>query len=228
MAPSKYRGRKPLAPGAEHNAARRAGRGTAGAGGGGGGGAAGWALGTGPAEPNRAEMTRRQAGIQTHYVDALGRRHQSSPRALRAIRQAMRGKGADGQARFDDVVVVTEGEGTGSAAGDLTLEDGTALVVDDRLPTDLPAGYHAITYRDGAMARLFVAPPACFLPESRRPGGGARLWARVLPPLRAFGFLLTLTRGCARSELHPWLPSAAPPGLKITPTVTSRSPSASS
>ncbi len=125
-------------------------------------------------------MRRSHSGIQAHYVDALGRRHQSTPRALRAIRRAMRGADAaaaprrrGGPARFDDVVVVPLGEGPGSAAGDLTLEDGTALVVNDRLPADLPPGYHAITYRDGATARLIVAPPACFLPEAFRIWGWA-------------------------------------------------------
>jgi 4-alpha-glucanotransferase len=142
-------------------------------------------------------MKRAESGIQTHYVDALGKRHDSSPAALSAIRRAMRGarvpavigargrspkSGLDNQraaerdaaGEFDDVIVVTQGDDGGTtAAGRLELEHGTSLSIDARLPPDLPAGYHRLRRPDGTTARLIVAPAACFLPESLRIWGWA-------------------------------------------------------
>lgn len=141
-------------------------------------------------------MTRGDSGLPTYYVDALGRRHDPGPDALRAIRRAMRtleeparskrtgnresatsehrrARRGHSPGQFDDVVVVTEGAREAIGPGDLQLEDGTSLTVDDRLPVDLPAGYHRITRRGGATARLIVAPATCFLPESLRIWGWA-------------------------------------------------------
>ena len=125
-------------------------------------------------------MTADASGIQTHYIDALGARHDSSPAALRAIRAAMdgpdrtkrAGTGA-AQEEVDDVLVLREGTGEAIGAGDLRLEDGSTLTVDDRLPRDVPSGYHHLTRRDGTTARVIVAPAACFLPESLRIWGWA-------------------------------------------------------
>ncbi len=122
------------------------------------------------------------SGIQTHYVDALGKRRGSTPEALRAIRRAMRSRkptrqSAAGRSRvpgdFDDVVVLAEGGREAVAPGDLQLEDGTALRVERTLPAGIPAGYHELRRDDGRRARLIVAPPACFLPESLRIWGWA-------------------------------------------------------
>ncbi len=122
-------------------------------------------------------MTRAAPTIQTHYIDALGRRHDASPAALRAIRRAMRpspsGESARGAERFDAVVVVTAGEALASAPGSLRLEDGSAIAVYDRLPADLPSGYHTIRYRTGTRARVIVAPDTCYFPESLRIWGWA-------------------------------------------------------
>src|SRR4051812_26394770 len=128
-------------------------------------------------------MKHDHSGIQTHYIDALGKRHDSSPAALEAIRAVMRGRPAGAAAsvtdrsntpsRFDDVLVVPEKTSGTTGGGDLELEDGTALTVDDRLPADLPSGYHALRRRDGTTARVIVAPQACFLPDSLRIWGWA-------------------------------------------------------
>jgi 4-alpha-glucanotransferase len=141
-------------------------------------------------------MKPDDSDIQTHYIDALGKRHDSSPAALEAIRAAMGGRparapgkvtrgrrttnstapGKDGDgtaSRFDAVVVVPEGTSETTGAGDLQLEDGTALTVDDQLPADLPSGYHHLRRRDGTSARVIVAPEACFLPDSLRIWGWA-------------------------------------------------------
>src|SRR4051812_34601964 len=141
-------------------------------------------------------MKADDSDIQTHYIDALGKRHASSPAALDAIRAAMAGRHADvaenatrarrtssapkphpdrtgTSSRFDAVIVVTQGTSETTGAGDLELEDGTALTVDDRLPADLPAGYHRINRRDGTTARVIVTPEACFLPDALRTWGWA-------------------------------------------------------
>src|SRR3954471_10362319 len=116
----------------------------------------------GAAEENRAAMKPDDSGIQTHYIDALGKRHDSSPAALEAIRAAMRGRPADAsravtrgrrttqpatsgqdrsstRSRFDDVLVVPEKTSEAAGAGDLELEDGTALTISEWLPADLPS-----------------------------------------------------------------------------------------
>ncbi len=140
-------------------------------------------------------MKADDSGIQTHYIDALGKRHASSPAALDAIRAAMAGRQADAgkgtrarrtssgrrphqdrtgaSSQFDAVIVVTQGTSETTGAGDLELEDGTALTIDNRLPADLPAGYHRINRRDGTTARVIVTPEACFLPDSLRIWGWA-------------------------------------------------------
>jgi 4-alpha-glucanotransferase len=142
-------------------------------------------------------MKRDDSGVQPHYVDALGKRHEASRATLSAIRRAMRARNGDDPAarpskpstpktsptrirrhdgvpdRFDEVIVVSEGERTASRPGDLIREDGGRLTIDGRLPASLPAGYHTIRYRDGATARLIVAPKACFLPEALRIWGWA-------------------------------------------------------
>jgi 4-alpha-glucanotransferase len=80
---------------------------------------------------------------------------------------------SDTAPRFDAVIVAPEGTSEPIGDGDLELEDGTALSVDDRLPADLPLGYHRLRKRDGTTARVIIAPETCFLPESLRIWGWA-------------------------------------------------------
>jgi len=62
-----------------------------------------------------------------------------------------------------------------------TLEDGTELTVEDRLPP-LPLGYHQLRRRsDGETVRLIVSPGRCRLPGWHRGWG----WAVQLPALRS-------------------------------------------
>src|SRR5581483_12268989 len=62
------------------------------------------------------------------------------------------------------------------------LEDGTALTVRERLPPDLPLGYHRLQPLDGGEpTRLIVAPERCFLPPALRTWG----WAVQLYALRS-------------------------------------------
>jgi 4-alpha-glucanotransferase len=107
--------------------------------------------------------------IQTHYIDALGRRREPPPAAVTAIRHAI------GGATHDDpqVIVATEGAAEQVGRAEVRLEDGTTLTIDDRLPPDIPAGYHEMARADGTSAPLIVAPATCFLPDELRMWGWA-------------------------------------------------------
>ncbi len=107
--------------------------------------------------------------VQTHYLDALGRRRESPPEAVAAIRRAI-GERTGGPA---PVVVVTEGDRPALGPAEIRLEDGTSLTIDHRLPAGTPVGYHEIARTGGTAARLIVAPATCFLPESLRVWGWA-------------------------------------------------------
>ena len=144
-------------------------------------------------------MKSDDSDIQTHYIDALGQRHDSTPAALDAIRAAMQG-GQTSPSRFDAVLVVDKGTAETTGPGDLELEDGTTLTVDDRLPADLPEGYHSIRRRDGTTARIIVAPDACYLPESLRIWG----WAiQLYAADRAGAGGLAISPTCAASGRGP-------------------------
>jgi 4-alpha-glucanotransferase len=108
--------------------------------------------------------------IETHYLDALQRKHASPKKAIDAIRKAMHRVGRSGDT---DVVVVTEGEILPPGDAAITLEDGTKLRPRTGLPSDLPIGYHDLRRADGSTARLIVAPRACHLPESLKIWGWA-------------------------------------------------------
>ncbi|HEX2457690.1 MAG TPA: 4-alpha-glucanotransferase [Vicinamibacterales bacterium] len=115
-----------------------------------------------------------RVGIQRHYVDALGTRHEASAATLRAISRAMSTSPAAERPVTDrEVVVVKEGHGGQVGRADVRLEDGTTIAVDRTLPHDLPLGYHEIVPRRGPSARLIVAPAACYLPAEYRTWGWA-------------------------------------------------------
>src|SRR5262249_62421632 len=58
-----------------------------------------------------------------------------------------------------------------AAPAEVTLEDGAVLRVSERLPADLPTGYHELRrLDDDQRSRLIVAPERCHLPD------GLRIW----------------------------------------------------
>jgi 4-alpha-glucanotransferase len=114
-------------------------------------------------------MTTAADEIQTHYVDALGERREPPPEAVHAIRDALGAATSD----RSTVMVVTEGDAPALGRAEVRLEDGTTLAIDGQLPADTPAGYHEIVRADGTAARLIVAPPTCFLPDSLQIWGWA-------------------------------------------------------
>ena len=116
-------------------------------------------------------------GIPGSYRDALERRRIVPMRSRRAVMAAM---GLEPDATPDPrspVIVARPGERL-PMAGELRLEDGTALGTVDALPPDLPIGYHRLDER-----HLFVAPQRCHLPRGLREWG----WVVQLYAARSAG-----------------------------------------
>ena len=70
---------------------------------------------------------------------------------------------------LDPVRLVRGGDAL-DAPGELTLEDGSDLGTIERLPLDLPLGYHRLA-TDAGEQLLIAAPPHCHLPEELRTWG---------------------------------------------------------
>ncbi|MCU1454019.1 MAG: 4-alpha-glucanotransferase [Acidimicrobiales bacterium] len=109
-------------------------------------------------------------GIDDGYSDVSGGWHPVSPETVRALRQAMGASSDDpdgGPPAGRAVQIMRLGdEATVDGPAELTLEDGTVLPVEHRLPPDLPLGYHDLRPLDGdgEAARLIVSPGRCHLP----------------------------------------------------------------
>jgi 4-alpha-glucanotransferase len=120
-------------------------------------------------------------GIADGYEDTLGVWRPTPPATREALRKAMGGDTAEpsGNAAVPPVRVLREGQGARlPAPGELVLEDGTALPISDRLPPDLPPGYHDLRFDGGGMTRLIVSPGRCHLPPGLRDWGwAAQLYA---------------------------------------------------
>ncbi len=120
--------------------------------------------------PRPAAAAAGDDRIESHYLDALQRKHASPKKAIDAIRAAMHRvqKGDD-----RDVVVLTEGDEADLGNAAVTLEDGTRLRRGAVQAGELPIGYHELQRADGTIARLIVAPQSCHLPESLKIWGWA-------------------------------------------------------
>jgi 4-alpha-glucanotransferase len=108
--------------------------------------------------------------IPGSYRDAWGRRRRVPARTRALLAQAA--GAADGH---EPVLLGRPGMRL-TSAGELTLEDGTALGAVDGLPRDIPIGYHRLATTHGE-SLLLVAPPACPLPAERQWGWSAQLYA---------------------------------------------------
>jgi 4-alpha-glucanotransferase len=109
--------------------------------------------------------------IQKVYVDALGNRHRVPPDTIRAIEKAL--TRVRGVTRAGGTTVVRHGSRRGVGPAEILLEDGSSIAVDNRLPADLPCGYHDILPRKGPQRRLIVAPASCWLPDDLETWGWA-------------------------------------------------------
>jgi 4-alpha-glucanotransferase len=106
-------------------------------------------------------------GIRDSYRDAFSERRRVRRRVLRAVADAM-GVEEGSPAPPDPARLGRAGEVLDRPA-ELTLEDGTALGSVERLPLDLPYGYHRLGDQ-----LLLVPPRSCHLPA------GLRAWGWVV------------------------------------------------
>ena len=107
--------------------------------------------------------------IVPDWTDAWGKRRTVSDDTLTALAAVMGGESGAEAPTLDPVRLAPGGLHL-DAPGRLTLEDGTDLGITDRLPLDLPLGYHRLTTDDGEQL-LIAAPPHCHLPDGLRTWG---------------------------------------------------------
>ena len=112
-------------------------------------------------------------GIDATYEDAAGTTQTVSEQAIARIRTSIRRPPRPARSLYEECVkVIHQGQSFPlPTAAELQLEDGTIRPVHDRLPSDLPIGYHQLIPPDrSSPVRLIVSPGRCHLPP------GLRIW----------------------------------------------------
>ena len=112
-------------------------------------------------------------GIDATYEDAAGTTQTVSKQAIARIRTSIRRQPRPARSLYEECVkVIHQGQSFPlPAAAELQLEDGTIRPIHDRLPSDLPIGYHQLIPPDrSSPVRLIVSPGRCHLPP------GLRIW----------------------------------------------------
>jgi 4-alpha-glucanotransferase len=135
-------------------------------------------------------------GIDEKYRDDSGQWHAVSDATKNKFLSAMQAT-QEGPADAPLLVVRQGADVHIPESCELQLEDGTRVRATDKLPPDLPLGYHSIFDREGRESRLIVTPPRCFLPSDLHTWG----WALQLYSLRSqsswgMGDLEDLRRMC--------------------------------
>jgi len=145
-------------------------------------------------KPKKRGTDRDDWGIADGYESTSGDWRPTSHVTRQAIITAMGGSPTEpGPAESDGVLVVTPGDRRRiGVAGELVLEDGTVMAVDQRLPNDVPTGYHALRTARGNHVRLIVAPDRCTLPSARTWGWAVQLYAARSSASWGFGDLADL------------------------------------
>ena len=120
-------------------------------------------------------------GVDTGYHDLWGNWHEAPASTLEAVFTAMDAEVPSPPP--SPVVFVRQGEPKSfGAPGEVRLEEGGHLKFEDRLPPDLPIGYHDVITGDGPARRLIVSPGRCWLPDGLREWG----WAASVYALRSY------------------------------------------
>lgn len=123
-------------------------------------------------------------GIMDGYEDALHRWHCINPRTRATFRKAMGAKAVTREPpKGNNVLLLRAGETRLlPQPAEVTLEDGTQLRVERRLPRDLPIGYHTLrTPDEDSVTHFIIHPGRCHRPEDLRESG----WALQLYSLRS-------------------------------------------
>jgi len=133
-------------------------------------------------------------GLADGYHDAFGVWRAPSPATRETLRRAM---GAEGEAPPPAPVLVRRaGEPIAvPTRARLVLEDGGELDVDGHVPADVPPGYHELRPADdGPPITLIVSPGRCPVPDRRRWGWAAQLYATRSTESWGIGDLADLRR----------------------------------
>ena len=113
-------------------------------------------------------------GIDVTYEDAAGALQHISEKDLQVLRSAIGPPPKMSGSWFEErVKVVRLGESIPlPSSAELTLEDGTVRKIQDRLPQDLPIGYHSLQLKkqSSAPVQVIVSPGRCHFPP------GLRIW----------------------------------------------------
>jgi len=114
-------------------------------------------------------------GIVPRFKDAQGVWRQTSETTRAAVLAAMGAEPGASPPGAPRVRVVRRGQRLRlDGPADLVLEDGAVVRVGERLPRDLPLGYHELRPVDGGPAvRLIASPGRCHLPRGLRAWGWA-------------------------------------------------------
>ncbi len=118
--------------------------------------------------------------VDETYVDAYDRRRPIPPEDRAAVYAAM-GLEPDEEPPDDGSIVIVRPGAALPEPGEVVLEDGTSLGRVQRLPRDVPFGYHRLVGAGDAERLLVVGPGRCHLPSDLRAWG----WAVQLATLRS-------------------------------------------
>jgi len=130
-------------------------------------------------------------GIVRGFLNTEGEWRTLAPDVEREILEAMEVE--PGEPRpASPVRLVSAGDHL-AEIGELVLEDGTLLGTTDRLPADLPYGYHRLVRQHDELL-LIAAPPRCPLPPQRAWGWAAQLYAVRSSASWGIGDLVDLRR----------------------------------
>ncbi|MDP9467899.1 MAG: 4-alpha-glucanotransferase [Chloroflexota bacterium] len=125
-------------------------------------------------------MSSSRGLIVAGWTDAWGRHRAVSDQTHDLLSAAMGDEPAAPSTPARDPVRLVRGGDPLDAPGHVLLEDGSDLGTIERLPPDLPLGYHRLT-TDAGEQLLIAAPPHCHLPDDLRTWG----WSVQLPTTRS-------------------------------------------
>jgi 4-alpha-glucanotransferase len=127
----------------------------------------------------------RAWGLLPHHVSTGSSRTSASAETVDALLAALGADRRRPDRDGDRPLVVVQGEcawagrgeeGSSPVPSEVELEDGSTRACGERLPADLPLGYHHL-HAGGRSRLLVVTPPRCHLPAARGFGFAVQLYA---------------------------------------------------
>jgi len=127
-------------------------------------------------DPDQERVTEEYGGIVPAYKDTSEQWRHTTPETRSALLRAMRlDPDCLSPLAGPDIRVLGPNQTLAvTCPSELVLEDGTRLRVDQRVPADLPIGYHQLQSLDGRSETWIIRRPAhCWLPHDMRAWGWA-------------------------------------------------------